>query len=98
MDALLEHFGYLAVVALHVAGGVGVPLPKERVPYRTVLLADALSGLVSVPIAGLGFLFSRHVLQVEHDMRVVQGVIVAVVVVAAALTWVRARRRPVQAR
>jgi membrane protein DedA with SNARE-associated domain len=195
VNVLLEHFGYLAVFALLVAGGVGVPLPEEvvqlaagvlahqgvldvwkvmiaawagvvagdsiiyglgrrhgervlsaglarrvlttarrerlrghferhafltvfvgrhlggirgavfalagvhGVPYRTVLLADASSALVSVPVAvGLGFLFSRHVLQVEHDMRVVQGAILAVAVLAAGLTWLRARRRPLQAR
>jgi membrane protein DedA with SNARE-associated domain len=195
VNALLEHFGYLAVMALLVAGGVGVPLPEEvvqlaagvlahqgvlalwkvmlaawvgvvagdsmvyaigrrhgervlssglvsrvltadrrerlrghferhafltvlaarhlggvraavfalagvhRVPYRTVVVADAISALVSVPVTvGLGFLFSRHVLQVERDMRVVQGAIVAVAVVAAAAAWMRARRRPLGAR
>jgi membrane protein DedA with SNARE-associated domain len=192
VDALLEHFGYAAIVALLVAAGVGVPVPEEvtqiaagvlahqgvfvlwkvmlaawvgvvagdalvyrlgrrhgervlstgvarrvltaarrdrlrrhferhafltivvarhlgavrgaafalagvyRVPFRTVLLADALSGLVSVPVVvGLGFLFSRHVLQVERDMRVVKGSILAVAALAAALGWLRARRRPV---
>jgi membrane protein DedA with SNARE-associated domain len=194
VDALLEHFGYVAVFALLVGGGVGVPLPEEAVqlaagvlahqgvlelwklmlaawagvvagdsiiyalgrrhgervlssrlarrtltaprrerlrghferhafltvaaarhmggvrgavfalagvhgvPYRTVLLADSLSALVSVPVAvGLGFLFSRHVLQVERDMRVVQGAILSVLVLAALLAWLRAWRRPVHA-
>jgi membrane protein DedA with SNARE-associated domain len=193
VDALLEHFGYLAVVALLVAGGLGLPLPEEvvqlaagvlahqgvlqlwkvmlaawigvlagdslvyalgrrhgervlssplarrvlgaerrarlrdhfdrhafltvlaarhlggvraaafalagvhQVPYRTVALADALSALVSVPVAvGLGYLFSRHVLQVERDMRVVQGAVLAVVVLTAALAWRRARRGRLQ--
>lgn len=195
MDALIEHFGYLAILALLIAGGIGLPLPEEAVqvaagvlahqgvldvwkvmvaawvgvvagdsivyavgrrhgervlssgparrvltaarrealrrhferhafltvlvarhlagirsvvfalagihgvPYRTVLVADAISGLLSVPVAvGLGFLFSRHVLQVEHDMRVVRGAILALAVLAAGLAWLRARRRALQPR
>jgi membrane protein DedA with SNARE-associated domain len=81
-----RHLGGLRSAVFALAGAHGVR-------YRTMLLADALSALVSVPVAaGLGYLFSRQVLQVEHDMRVVQGTILAVAAVAAALTWLRVRQ------
>jgi membrane protein DedA with SNARE-associated domain len=104
-DRLRSHFERHAfltiVVARHLGGVRGAVFALagvHGVPYRTVLLADALSGLVSVPVAvGLGFLFSRHVLQVEHDMRVVEGAVLAVAAVAAVLAWLRGRRRAVPA-
>jgi membrane protein DedA with SNARE-associated domain len=82
--AVGRHLGGVRAGVFALAGAHGVP-------YRTVLLGDALSGLVSVPlVVGLGFLFSRHVLQVEHEMRVVQGAILLVIVLAAALAAARA--------
>lgn len=98
-----ERHAFLTVLVGRHLGGIRVAVfalaGAHRVPYQTVLLADALSGLVSVPAAvGLGFLFSRHVLQVEHDVRVVRGAILAVAVLATVLTWMRAKRRSLKAR
>jgi membrane protein DedA with SNARE-associated domain len=96
-----RHAFLTVVVARHLGGVRGAVFALagvHGVPYRTVLLADSLSALVSAPVAvGLGYLFSRHVLQVERDVRVIQGAILAVVVLAAALAWARARRRPLHA-
>jgi membrane protein DedA with SNARE-associated domain len=103
-ERLRSHFERHAfatiVVARHLGGVRGVVFALagvNRVPYRTVVLADALSALVSVPVAvGLGYLFSQNVLQVESDMRVVRTVIVTIGLLAAGAAWMRARRRPVQ--
>lgn len=39
LEGLLTHFGYLALVALLVAGGVGIPVPEELVQLSAGYLA-----------------------------------------------------------
>jgi membrane protein DedA with SNARE-associated domain len=39
MDTLLEHFGYVAMFAMLVGGGAGLPLPEEAVEIGAGVLA-----------------------------------------------------------
>lgn len=84
---IARHMGGVRVAAFALAGVSGVPL-------RTFLLADGLSALVSVPVVvGAGYLFSEHLSQVRHDLRVIELAVVALVLVVAGLAWVRHRQR-----
>jgi membrane protein DedA with SNARE-associated domain len=56
LEGLLTHFGYLALVALLVAGGVGVPVPEELIQLSAGYLAHrgVLSFWPAVGCAWLG--------------------------------------------
>ncbi len=90
-EKLRSHFERHAfgtiVVARHLSGfrvAAFVLAGAHRVPFRTVLLADALSAAASVPFAvGIGYLFSQHVLQLERGVRAVRIAILAVAAVVA---------------
>jgi membrane-associated protein len=85
--AIARHMGGVRVAAFALAGVSGVPL-------RTFLLADGLSALVSVPVVvGAGYLFSEHLSQVRHELRVIELGIVALVAVVAFVLWLRRRQR-----
>jgi membrane protein DedA with SNARE-associated domain len=84
---IARHMGGVRIAAFALAGVSGVPL-------RTFLLADGLSALVSVPVVvGAGYLFSEHLSQVRRDLRVIELTVVAVLLIVAALVWLRHRQR-----
>ncbi|WP_242392690.1 DedA family protein [Anaeromyxobacter oryzisoli] len=56
LTALLEHFGYLAIFALLVAGGLAVPIPEEAVQLVAGVLAHEgyLRLRIAIPVAWAG--------------------------------------------
>jgi membrane protein DedA with SNARE-associated domain len=62
--ALLAHFGYVAVFALLVGGGVGVPVPEELTQLTTGVLAHEgiLDLRVAMPVVWVGIVTGDAVL------------------------------------
>jgi membrane protein DedA with SNARE-associated domain len=74
--ALARHAPGIRVAAFALAGAHGVP-------FRTFVLADGLSALLSVPLmVGLGYFLSQHLVEVERDVRLVEIAVAAILLVA----------------
>jgi len=64
VQALLGHFGYLAVFAALVAGGVGVPIPEELTQLTVGVLAHEgiLDLRIALPVVWVGIVLGDTVL------------------------------------
>ncbi len=84
--AAARHAGGIRVAAFTLAGVTGVR-------YRTFLVADGLSGLVSVPIVTyVGYVLWHQLSEARRDVHVVQLALLGVAVVAVAIVLVVRRR------
>jgi membrane protein DedA with SNARE-associated domain len=86
--AAARHLGGFRFAAFSLAGATGVPL-------ATFVTADALSGLVSVPlVVWVGYVSWQHLSHARHEVRIVElAVLAAVALAVAALLAVRRLRR-----
>jgi membrane protein DedA with SNARE-associated domain len=93
--AVARHAGGLRLAAFTLAGATGVR-------YRTFLLADALSGLVSVPIvATVGYVLWHHLSEARRGVHAVQlgigGLVALGIALVLLLRWRANRRAPSRA-
>src|SRR5689334_17065844 len=92
---LLEHFGYVAVFALLVAGGLAVPVPEEAIQLGAGVLSHEgyLRLAVVIPVAWLGIVtgdFLWFSLARRHGPALLSRTSVARVLTPSRRAWLEA--------